>query len=73
MVGEIKTLGFLWVKNRPKLPSLEWDQWCNFNVLMLFAASIEIPLCKERFSAACSSANFLDSFICFSISLFLKA
>ncbi|KAJ0876582.1 hypothetical protein HanPSC8_Chr11g0490091 [Helianthus annuus] len=43
------------------------------SVVMLFAASIEIPLCKERFSAACSSANFLDSFICFSISLFLKA
>ncbi|PWA98427.1 toll/interleukin-1 receptor (TIR) domain-containing protein [Artemisia annua] len=28
--GEIKALGFLWAKNRAKIPSLDWDRWCKF-------------------------------------------
>ncbi|KAL8234561.1 hypothetical protein R6Q59_020661 [Mikania micrantha] len=32
LLEEICTLSFLWVKNRAKLASLSWDQWCDFDV-----------------------------------------
>ncbi|XP_035840304.1 uncharacterized protein LOC118487510 [Helianthus annuus] len=31
--AEIKSTSFLWVKNRAKMYSLEWSDWCSFNVL----------------------------------------
>ncbi|PWA62724.1 RNA-directed DNA polymerase, eukaryota [Artemisia annua] len=32
-IGEIKSLGFLWAKNRAKIPSLNWDLWCKFVIM----------------------------------------
>ncbi|XP_076899082.1 uncharacterized protein LOC143552848 [Bidens hawaiensis] len=32
LVQEIKVLGFLWVKNRGKMTSLTWENWCRFKV-----------------------------------------
>ena len=33
IIGEIKVLGFLWARNRAKIPSLDWDRWCNFVIM----------------------------------------
>ena len=33
IIGEVKVLGFLWVKNRAKLSSLSWDDWCKFVIM----------------------------------------
>ncbi|KAL8254837.1 hypothetical protein R6Q59_033058 [Mikania micrantha] len=30
---EIKSLSFLWVKNRARLRDLSWEDWCNFQLL----------------------------------------
>lgn len=32
VLGDIKTLSFLWVKARAKQHSLVWDVWCTFNL-----------------------------------------
>ncbi|KAL8248807.1 hypothetical protein R6Q59_005675 [Mikania micrantha] len=32
LVEEVKSLGFLWVKNRAKLDRLDWNNWKSFNV-----------------------------------------
>ncbi|KAJ0929050.1 hypothetical protein HanRHA438_Chr04g0200691 [Helianthus annuus] len=29
---EIRTYGFLWVKNRAKCNDLSWEDWCNFDL-----------------------------------------
>ena len=31
--GEVKVLGFLWAKNRAKLASLTWENWCKFIIM----------------------------------------
>ncbi|PWA80722.1 RNA-directed DNA polymerase, eukaryota [Artemisia annua] len=31
--SEVKVLGFLWAKNRAKLASLSWDNWCKFVIM----------------------------------------
>ncbi|KAJ0845145.1 putative reverse transcriptase zinc-binding domain-containing protein [Helianthus annuus] len=33
ILAEIKTSSFLWIKSRAKMHSLEWSDWCKFNVL----------------------------------------
>ncbi|PWA43337.1 reverse transcriptase zinc-binding domain-containing protein [Artemisia annua] len=33
IIGEIKVLGFLWAKNRAKVPSLNWDRWSKFVIM----------------------------------------
>ncbi|KAJ0923638.1 putative RNA-directed DNA polymerase [Helianthus annuus] len=33
LLAEIKSTSFLWVRNRAKMQSLEWSDWCSFNVL----------------------------------------
>ncbi|PWA51973.1 RNA-directed DNA polymerase, eukaryota, Reverse transcriptase zinc-binding domain protein [Artemisia annua] len=30
IIGEVKVLGFLWAKNRAKMSSFSWNDWCNF-------------------------------------------
>ncbi|PWA79609.1 RNA-directed DNA polymerase, eukaryota [Artemisia annua] len=32
-IGEVKALGFLWAKNRAKLASLSWGDWCKFVIM----------------------------------------
>ncbi|XP_076923536.1 uncharacterized protein LOC143585686 [Bidens hawaiensis] len=32
LMEEIKVLGFLWVKNRGKMKSITWENWCRFKV-----------------------------------------
>ncbi|KAJ0800407.1 putative reverse transcriptase zinc-binding domain-containing protein [Helianthus annuus] len=31
-VEEVKVLGYLWYKNRSKVASLSWENWCNFDL-----------------------------------------
>ncbi|PWA63518.1 RNA-directed DNA polymerase, eukaryota [Artemisia annua] len=33
IIGEVKELGFLWAKNRAKVSSLSWVDWCNFVIM----------------------------------------
>ena len=33
VIGEVKALGFLWAKNRAKLSSLSWSNWCKFVIM----------------------------------------
>ena len=33
VIGEIKVLGYLWAKGRAKVPSLDWERWCNFVIM----------------------------------------
>ncbi|PWA48326.1 RNA-directed DNA polymerase, eukaryota [Artemisia annua] len=33
IIGDIKVLGFLWVKNRAKVHSLNWDLWSKFVIM----------------------------------------
>ncbi|PWA85084.1 RNA-directed DNA polymerase, eukaryota, Reverse transcriptase zinc-binding domain protein [Artemisia annua] len=28
---ELKSLSYLWLKNRSQKPCMEWSKWCNFN------------------------------------------
>nr|XP_043639918.1 uncharacterized protein LOC122611031 [Erigeron canadensis] len=30
---DVKTLGFLWYRNRTKFYSITWDDWCNFKLM----------------------------------------
>ncbi|XP_076916199.1 uncharacterized protein LOC143575815 [Bidens hawaiensis] len=32
VVGDIKALGYLWIKNRSGGSSLSWEDWCRFKV-----------------------------------------
>ncbi|XP_022014307.1 uncharacterized protein LOC110913795 [Helianthus annuus] len=31
--ADIKATSFLWIKNRAKMHTLDWSNWCNFNIL----------------------------------------
>ncbi|XP_076905265.1 uncharacterized protein LOC143560980 [Bidens hawaiensis] len=32
IIGDIKSLGFLWFKNRSKCKSIDWLKWCKFDL-----------------------------------------
>ena len=33
LIDDVKSLGFLWIKNRAKINSLDWEKWFCFNVI----------------------------------------
>ncbi|KAJ0578053.1 hypothetical protein HanIR_Chr05g0243041 [Helianthus annuus] len=36
IVSDVKVMGFLWVKNKVKWGTVDWEKWCNFNLMYLF-------------------------------------
>lgn len=33
IISAVKAIGFLWFKKRSKCKDVEWDNWCNFNMM----------------------------------------
>lgn len=33
IISAVKAIGFLWFKKRSKCKDVEWDNWCNFNIM----------------------------------------
>ncbi|PWA43878.1 toll/interleukin-1 receptor (TIR) domain-containing protein [Artemisia annua] len=65
IIGEVKVLGFLWAKNRAKLSSLSWGDWCLRNVKTSANGLAGLSTDERRFTDTDGTTSSVVRRLCF--------